>query len=133
MRTQMTRLRISIPVLQIAILVAAAAGIALLAGCGFEHPDIGVQVAHAAPGDQGQGCAKCHNAPVVATCVTCHPTPPTQLRGITFPHHNVASGAPITNCQMCHSGSDADARYVKVLKASMAFCKQCHQLTHTAS
>lgn len=114
------------------VLFAAALLSGLLSGCGFDHPEVGTQVAHAAPGETGKGCAKCHNAPVVATCIICHPSPPTMVRGIAFPHHNVASGAPFTNCQMCHSGSDSDARYVKVLKSSMSSCKACHQFTHTS-
>ncbi len=128
----MRRPRISIPVLPAVILVAVGVAVALLTGCRFEHPEVGVKVAHAAPGDPNQGCAKCHTTPVVATCVSCHPSPPTPIRSIVFPHHDAASGKPITNCQMCHGGSDSDARYVKVLKASMAYCKQCHQLTHSA-
>ncbi len=117
--------------IQLVILMAGAMALLLLAGCDSRHPDVGVPVAHAAPGDVDKGCTKCHDKPIVATCSTCHTSPPVQIRGIVFPHHDVTSGKPITNCQMCHTSSDGDARYVKVVKSSMAFCKQCHPFTHS--
>ncbi len=123
------------PILQIMLLIGAAVALTLLAACGpATHPDVGFQIAHAAAGDSGSGCTKCHQTPISATCTTCHPSPPTLIGGgtIVFPHHDVASGKPITNCQMCHTSADGDARYVKVIKPlTMNFCKQCHQLTHT--
>lgn len=129
----MKRARIIFPAMAAIVLVAVAVFVVQLTRPPLLHPEIGIQVAHAQIGDPGKGCSKCHNTPIVATCSTCHTSPPTQIRGIAFPHHDPAPGPAIKDCTfaLCHGSAGNDARFVKVLKASMSFCGQCHKITHS--
>lgn len=117
--------------------VIAIVAVMQLVGNGFDDPGMGATVVHAAAGDAGSGCAKCHSDPIAGACLTCHPAPPVQLVDkvskitISFPHHNTAPGGVAPNaCQLCHVSADNDARNVTVPDMKHDFCGKCHQLKH---
>jgi len=85
----------------------------------------GIPMAHAA---DESGCATCHTQPLTGSCTSCHPSPPTTLKnGVTFPHHNPATGGPPDNCasSSCHNAG-SDIRYVEEPNASHSYCDACH-------
>jgi len=88
---------------------------------------------HTNPLDPTSGCADCHNEPISVVCTYCHSEPPTDIDGISFPHHNPSSGGPPDNCHLddCHGGKKNDARYAKTPNASHKYCHACHQRRHS--
>jgi len=99
----------------------------------FVHPDIGVQVAHAAPGTTG--CAACHVDPIPFTNCTdtgCHADVPIYITdtNIYIAHHD-EPGAPL-DCADCHETVANDARYVEVPTPGHSFCGTCHPRTHSS-
>lgn len=95
----------------------------------FDHPAVGVPIAHAA-GGMNTECAECHLEPISGGCAACHSSPPTTIAGakynIDFSKHHGGSGGP--SCDSCHG--TGDARYAQVPTAEHSFCTSCHSLQH---
>jgi hypothetical protein len=72
------------------------------------------------------GCASCHTKPIAADCSACHASPPTEIDGVTFPHHNSDPGGPPDNCQSCHG--EGDARYAETPNFNHDYCSTCHTM-----
>ena len=88
------------------------------------HPDVGANIAHAAPGEI-DGCALCHLSPIPYTnCLDsgCHDTPSSTVgNNVYLRHHEIADG-----CDVCHAAVPNDARYVVVPESGHNFCSTCH-------
>jgi hypothetical protein len=97
----------------------------------FTHPVIGVALVHATPGATS-GCPACHSEPIsFSSCLDCHEEPNTVIASsVNFPHHSLSWGSSREYCQGCHTGTDADARFVEVPADEHPFCDACHELKH---
>ena len=99
------------------------------------HPEEGIMVAHAAPGEL-EGCAVCHQSAIPYTNCSdsgCHPAPSTTIGNNVYISHHEPT-VPADSCEACHENATYpdDARYVIVPAANHGFCgSTCHnQMIH---